>query len=244
MTHYTFLVKSEKYGNICLACLDESNRWIRPIKPGGFTETDIIMDNEDVIDIFDVVDVEFGPPRPIKHHKENVEFVSGCSIKFVKKLSETERIVLLQQVANSQLLNKVESKDELYDEIINSGCSLVLVGPIDSFDITYGKHPKLWIIGKNEEELGITCTDFKFSAFIESKSADFKNDPRGYLSSQDITELKSKQIYFVIGLTGDHLDENNEIINGKYAPMGASYAPRYWPLVVSVLTIPSYSSED
>jgi len=244
MTHYTFLVKSEKYGNICLACLDERKRWIRPIKPGGFTETDIIMDNRDMIDIFDVVDIEFGPPCPIKHHKENMEFIIGTQIKFVKKLSVTEQRTLLKEITNTRLLKKVESKYELYDEIIKLGCSLVLLGPIASFDIVYRKHPRLWIIGKNDEEFDIPCTDLKFCAFIKSKSAVFKNHSRGFINSQDITELKGKEIYFVIGLTGDSLDENNEIKDGQYAPDGGLIEPRYWPMVVSVLTIPSYQSED
>ena len=41
----TFLVKSEKHRKICLACVDEDKLWIRPIKPGGFDEKDIIMNN-------------------------------------------------------------------------------------------------------------------------------------------------------------------------------------------------------
>jgi len=197
-----------------------------------------------MIDIFDVVDIEFGPPCPIKHHKENVKFVSGGSIKFVKKLSETEKIALFQQVTNSQLLNNVESKYELYDEIIKSGRSLVLVGPIDSFDIQIkGNHPRLLIVGKNDRKVDLPCTDLKFCAFIKSKLADFENCLLNINSSQKIAELKGTQIYFVIGLTGDYLDENNEIKDGKYAPEGGSIEPRYWPLVVSVLTIPSYSSE-
>ncbi len=244
MVQVTFLVKSDKYSKICLGCLDESKRWIRPIKPGSFTEADIIMDTGELLGIFDVVNMKFGSPRPIRHHKENLEFTVGTQIKFVKKLSVTERMALLNNISDNRLLIKVESKYELYEEIINSGRSLVLVGPIASFDITYGKHPKLWIIGKNNKEFYITCTDLNFCAFIKSKSTDFKKAALGYLSSQDITELKGKQIYFVIGLTGDHLDENNEIIDGKWAPAGASYEPRYWPLVVSVLTIPSYSMED
>lgn len=244
MAHYTFLVKSKKLGGVCLACLDERKRWIRPIKPGGFAETDIIMDNGEMIDIFDVVDMKFGSACPIKHHTENVEFTLGTQIKFVKKLNVTEQKALLKEIANTQLFKKVKSKCELCDEMINLGCSLVLAGPIASFDITYAKHPGLWIIGKNNKEFSITCTDLKFCAFVKSKSAEFKNDTRDYLSSQDITELKGKQIYFVIGLTGDHLDENNEIKDGKYAPPGGSYEPRYWPMVVSVLTIPDYSSED
>jgi len=244
MAYFTFLVKSEKFGKICLGCLDEKRRWIRPIKPGGFMETDIIMDNGDMIEIFDVVDVKFSSPFPIKHHIENMKFTLGSQINFVKKLNVTEQRVLLKEVADTQLLKKVESKYELFDEIINSGRSLVLVGPIASFDIEYGDHPRLWIVGKNNEEFDIPCTDIKFCAFIESKSADFENNFPDNIRSQDIAELKGKQIYFVIGLTGDSLDENNKIKDGKYPPEGGSIEPRYWTLVVSVLTIPSYSNED
>jgi hypothetical protein len=241
MAHFTFLVKSEKYGKICLACLDESKRWIRPIKPGGFMETDIIMDNGDMIDIFDVVDIKFSSLFPINHHTENMKFVSEGGIKFVKKLSETEKSALLQEVTNSQLMNNVESKFELYDEIVNSGRSIVLVGPIASFDIGYeDNHPRLWIVGKNNSEFDIPCTDLKFCAFIRSKLADFGKNLLRFVSSQNIAELKGKQIYFVIGLTGDSLDENGKIRSGKYAPAGSSIEPRYWPMVVGVLTVPTY----
>jgi len=243
MAHFTFLVKSDKYGKICLGCLDESKRWIRPIKPGGFMETDIIMDNGDVIDIFDVVDMKFSSPFPIKHHTENMKFTLGSQIKFVKKLNVTEQRVLLKEIANTRLLKKVKSRYELYDEIINSGRSLVLVGSIASFDITQGNHPRLWIVGKNNTEFDIPCTDLKFCEFIKSKSADFKLSKYNWISSQNTSGLKGKQIYFVIGLTGDSLDENNEIKDGKYSPDVSSIEPRYWPLVVSVLTIPSESNE-
>ncbi|MFX0204243.1 MAG: hypothetical protein ACFFCW_49735 [Candidatus Hodarchaeota archaeon] len=241
MTRVTFLVKSEKYGKICLACLDESNRWMRPIKPGGFMEADIIMDNGAVIDIFDVVDMNFSSPFPIKHHTENMKFVSEGSIEFVRKLSETEKSVLLQEVTNSQLIDNVESKYELYDEIINSGRSIVLLGPIASFVIEYeGNRPRLWIVGKNNSEFDIPCTDLKFCAFIRSKSADFEKNLPPLINSQNIAELKGKQIYLVIGLTGDSIDENGEIRSGKYAPEGSSIEPRYWPMAIGVLTLPTY----
>jgi len=244
MAHFTFLVKSDKYGNICLACLDKNKKWIRPIKPGGFTETDIKMDNGDVIDIFDVVDMEFGSPFPIKHHTENMKFKLGTQIKFVKKLNITEQRVLLKEIADTQLLKKVRSKYELCDEIINSGCSLVLVDPMSSFDIKQREHPQLWIKGKNKREFDITCTDLKFCEFIKSKSTDFKNSPFNWISSQNTSGLKGKKIYFVIGLTGDSLDENNEIKDGRF-PLGVSgIEPRYWPLVVSVLIVPSESNES
>ena len=244
MTLFTFLVKSEKYGKICLGCLDENKRWIRPIKPGGFVEKDILMDNGKMINLFDVVDTKFGAPFLIKHHKENMKFPSGTRIKFVKNLDETEQSALLTEIANAQLLKKVESKYELYDEILlNLGRSIVLVGPIGSFDIQYncGNHPRLWIVGKNNCVFDIRCTDIKFCAFIKSKLADFGANEDSTINSQNVAELKGKQIYFVIGLTGDSLDENNEIKNGKFAPDGME--PRYWPMVVSILTVPNYLNE-
>lgn len=240
MTHVTFLVKSEKLQRICLGCLDESNRWIRPIKPGGFTETDIKMDNGDIIDIFDVVDMKFSSPFPIKHHVENMKIAPGTQIKFVKKLSVPEQRALVKEIANVQLLKKVASKYELHDEIaIGLGKSLVLVGPIDSFNIQYncGNHPKFWVTGKNGEEFDIRCTDIKFCALIKSKTAVLEPSENSIISSQDIAELEGKRVYFVIGLTGDSLEENNEIKDGRFAPEGGFIEPRYWPLVVSVLAI-------
>jgi len=238
MTQVTLLVKSDKYGKICLGCLDEKKKWIRPIKPGGFAETDIKMNNGNVIEIFDVVDMKFGSPFPIKHHTENMKFTLGTQIDFIKRLDLTEQRVLLKEIADTQLLKRAKSRFDLFDEIVSSERSLVLIGPIASFDIKYGDHPRLWIVGRNNREFDIPCTDIRFCEFIKSKSADFANKP--FVRSQDIAELAGKQIYFVIGLTGDSLNENNEIEDGKFSPAESSIEPRYWPLVVSVLTIPNY----
>lgn len=207
-------------------------------------ETDIIMDNGDIMDIFDVVDMKFDSAFPIKHHAENRKFRLGTQIRFIKKLNVTEQTEILKKTADTRLLRNVESKYELFDGIVNSGCSLVLVGPIASFDITQGMHPRLWIIGKNSKEFDIPCTDLEFCEFIRSKSADFENSPFDWISSQNISGLKGRQIYFVIGLTGDFLDENNEIKDGRYSPDETEIEPRYWPLVVSVLTIPGELNED
>jgi len=65
---FIVLVKSRKHGKICLACLDENRRWIRPIKPGGFGETDVLMDNGKPIRLFDVVNLKLDTPCPIRHH--------------------------------------------------------------------------------------------------------------------------------------------------------------------------------
>ena len=126
------------------------------------------------------------------------------------------------------------------------GKSIVSVGPVDIFNIQYncGNHPRFLIAGRNGREFDIRCTDIKFCALIKAKSADFEQNENSIISSQNVAELKGKRIYFVIGLTGDSLAENNEIKDGKYAPEGSSIQPRYWPLVVSLLTIPSYLGED
>ena len=112
-------------------------------------------------------------------------------------------------------------------------------------NIISGKtHPRIWIVRPTDKQriFSITCTDIEFCKFISSKIANLKQD-NGIISSQDIAELKGKQTYFVIGLTGDSLDANNEVRDGKYAPPGSSIQPRYWPMVVGVLTIPHYSRE-
>lgn len=101
MPLYTFLVKSEKWQKFCLACVDENNQWVRPIKhDDGFTDRDIIMDNGKTIDIFDVVDMKLGLPNPINHHTENKRFFPGNKLTFVKKLAEAERSKLLADLVD------------------------------------------------------------------------------------------------------------------------------------------------
>lgn len=202
-----------------------------------------MLDNGEVTKIFDVVDTEFGKPIPIKHHKENVEFLPGKKIKYVKTLSQAEQSTLLAEIADDQLLKKVESKYELFDEMISLGRSLVLVGPMYSVNIQFcGNHPRLWVLGKNSHEIDIRCTDIKFCSFINSKLTELELSVDSIINSQNVAELKDKRIYFVIGLTGDSLDENKNIKDGKFAPDGME--PRYWPLVVSILTVPNYLQED
>lgn len=139
------------------------------------------------------------------------------------------------------MLNKVENKYELYDEIIRMGRSIVLVGPINSFDIEYtGNRPRLWVTGRNNLQIEIPCTDHAFCQFISNKSAVFASNLLPIISSENLLESQNRTMYVVIGLTGDHLDENGEIVSGKYAPPGTTIEPRYWPMAVSVLTIPSY----
>jgi len=121
---------------------------------------------------------------PIKHHTENMTFIPNGKIYFVKKLDENERSALLNEVTDPQLLNKVQSKYELYDEIINLGISTLLIGPFSSFDIQYGNHPKIWFTGKNSQQFSVTCTDLKFSTFIKSKSSNFENNFLPYINSQ------------------------------------------------------------
>jgi hypothetical protein len=251
ITLFTCLVKSEKNRKICIACVDENKRWIRPIKPGGFEEKDLVMDNGKIMTLFDVVDMKFSGPFPIKHQKENMLLTLGTSIRFVRKLGENEQKILLSRIANTRILNVVSSREELYDELSTDMTqSLVLAGPINLFEIQCniisGKtHPRIWVVRQNDKRriFSIACTDVVFCKFIGSRLANFEGDD-AIISSQDVAELKNKQIYFVIGLTGDSLDEDNRIKDGKYAPPGSSIQPRYWPLVVSVLTVPNCPSED
>ena len=235
------MVKSQKKGGICLACLDESNDWIRPIKLGVFQEKDIVMDNRKVMDIFDVVEMNFEVVYPIKHHKENMKIVENDSIKFIRNLSDSEKKTLLLEISESNLLNNVETKLELYDEIIKLNRSLVLLGPITSFDISYNlNHPRIWFKGKNDEEFYVSCTDLKFCAFNKSKINDFMQKSADYINSKDVEELKDKETYFVIGLTGDHLNKDGEIESGKFASRYRIYEARYWPMVVGIITVPDY----
>jgi hypothetical protein len=247
----TFLVKSEKNGRICLAGVDEDKLWVRPIKPGGFEEKDAIMDNGKVLSIFDVVEMEFADHFPIKHQKENLLFNSESSIKFVMSLGEDTRKSLLSEIANAQILDNVSSREELFNVIsTNLEQSLVLVGPIHYFqiqcNIISGKnHPRIWVVRKSDRQrvFSITCTDIKFCAFIKNKLENTEGN-EAIINSQDIVELRNKETYFVIGLTGDSLDANNKIKDGRYAPPGSSIQPRYWPMIVSVLTVPNYSEGD
>ena len=147
MVSVIILVISEKYGKNCLAGIGKDKNFIRPIKPGGFEDEDIIMDNDNRVDIFDVVDIEFCGPIPIKHHTENMKFKLKQKIKFVKSFNEPEQIAFLTENANDKIMKQMTNRFDLQDEIVGKGKSLALLGPIDTFDIQYncGNHPRLWV---------------------------------------------------------------------------------------------------
>jgi hypothetical protein len=237
----TFLVKSQKFGRICLGCVDENKNWIRPIKPGGFSEKDIVTDKMEAIRLFDVVEMSFSGSYPIKHHKENQLFTSGSSIRFIENLNEQQRIALLLQIASPQVLHSFNSGEHLRDELSKLSKSLALFGPIKTFDLQYGvkfgSRPRIWILNPIDlqRRFAVTCTDIKFCSFINAKLASFSS-PDGIISSSEIAEFKDKETFFVIGLTGDSLEENMEI-------KPRMFNGHYWPLVVSVLTVPEYSCE-
>ena len=243
----TILVKSEKNGKICLAGLNENRRWVRPIKAGGFMEKDIVMSNGEEISLFDVVEMKFSAPYPINHHTENMLVSSGSEIKLAMKLGEESQKSMLSETVDPVLLDEVSSKEELHDKMVDLlHQSLVLVGPVVSFEIQSsiisGKnHPRIWI-PLSQKPFYFTCTDSRFCKFIGNKLAKDKGDSP--VSSQDVAELRGKQTYFVIGITGPLLDENGEIKPNKYAPPGSSIQPRYWPMVVSVLTVPNYLGSE
>ncbi len=206
------------------------------------------MDNGKRLSLFDVVEMGFSNHFPIKHQKENLLFSAVEGIKFVMNLEEETRKSLLSEVVDNRILNKVSSREELFDELSTSlEKSLVLVGPVPYFEIQSNivigkKHPRIWIVRQSDKQrvFSITCTDIRFCKFIIDK---LENCNQTIMNSQDIVELRNKETYFVIGLTGDSLDSNNKIKDGKYAPPGSSIQPRYWPMVVSVLTVPDYYAE-
>lgn len=237
---FTFLVKSEKNVGICLACIDETKKWVRPITAGGFKEEDLVMDNGKQLEVFDIVETKFDYRFPILHHKENVVFTVGSPLHYVRTMTESEREDLLAEISNVNLFNNVISKENLFDELTNNlGASIALVGPASSLIIQYkigDHHPRIWFANEEKQTFSLSCTDLKFCKFIRSK---FDGNPlsAGIISSKEIDELKDKQIYLVVGLTGDSLDANNNIKDGKWHG-------KYWPLIVGVLTLPDYSPKE
>jgi hypothetical protein len=236
---FTFLVKSIKYGGFCLCFYDnEKKRWIRPIWPGGFTDKDLLMDNGEPMSIFDVVDLKLGKPTPIKHHIENYEFPKGSDIKFVKKLGDEEKNEFLDGICDTAIIEGIESKYDLYEAILASKRSITMIGPIKEFGIGYGKHPSIWFTREGNTIFSLPCTDFEFCKFAVKVFE--TSGGKQYVNSAEIAEFREKQVFFVIGLTGDSVKENGELKDGKYTPDEKTIPARYWPMVVSIITVPNY----
>jgi hypothetical protein len=131
------------------------------------------------------------------------------------------------QDSSPDLLNRLIVNKTIKNELCT--CLNILYNVNDN-------HPRIEILRQNEAKFHVTCPAIRFCKFIKNKLAKLQMT-EGTISSQEIPELKNRKTYFVIGLTGDSVDENNQKVNGEWRG-------QYWPLFVSVLTVPNYVDED
>ncbi len=65
------------------------------------------MDNDEMISLFDVVEMKFSAPYPIEHQTENMDVALDSGIKLAMKLGQESQKSLLSEIVDPILLMKL-----------------------------------------------------------------------------------------------------------------------------------------
>lgn len=202
----------------CIAGIDESGKWIRPVK-NPFNHEDLFDPEGNFIYApFNVVDVPLSSHKPQKPHSEDwiIDTKNKPIVLEVLDSPYLRKSFLDRHVENKVLIEK--EKEQLRDILKKLNRSLILFGPVEITSISKDKHPRInfKIPEVNYSSLrSIPCTDMKFVDFC-NKLSDSDN-PLNY--------LKDRKIYLAIGLSRYY-----EGLSGG----------DYWELVIGVHSIPDY----
>jgi len=205
------LAVTRMLNEICVAGVDESHTWMRPVRQTNLNllKSDIFQENKCVLRNYNVV--RFLSKRRLNNVPHSEDFLVDWSYKptIIKELDPDARKILYRRMDQTK-----DIKNNISSYLKTNKRSLVLVKPdeingcswVDSFS---GKYKPRIRFNVNNIPYDFSCTDLRWRAFgRESKNR-----------SGSMDMLNTKDIYFVIGLTRKFRED-------------------YWPMVVGVHTIP------
>ena len=203
----------------CIAGLDQSGKWIRPVKNHPLDHEDLLDEKRNLIYApFNIVDTPLLSNAPQAPHSEDwiIDSKKMPILMGSIHLSELRKSFLDEHVENKILIGK--EKEHLRNILKNLNRSLILFGPVNILSISKDKHPRIMfrIPESNYSSLrSIPCTDMGFVDFC-SKLPPTENP---------IAYFIDKQIYLGIGLSRYY-----EGVTGG----------DYWELIIGFHTFPDY----
>ena len=203
----------------CIAGIDESGKWIRPVK-NYFTHKDLFDENGTLIyAVFNVVEVPLLSNAPQPPHSEDWIFDTEKNPILLRSIDSLElrKSFLDKNVENRILIGK--EKEQLRDILKKLNRSLVLLGPVEIVSISKDRHPR---VSFKIPEVGYSslrsmpCTDMEMVEFCNKLSA--SEDPKNYFLDRKVYLCVGLSRYYRSGVGGD-----------------------YWEMVVGFHTIPDYN---
>jgi hypothetical protein len=202
----------------CVAGLDESGKWIRPVK-NPLDHADLFDEKGNLIYApFNIIDVPLLSHTPQPPHSEDWTLDTKNQTIILKNLDSPNlrESFLDKNVENKILLGK--EKEQLRDILKKLNRSLILFGPVEISSISKDDHPRInfKIPSVNYSSLrSIPCTDMKFVDFCNKLPT----------SDNIISHFANRKIYLSVGLSRFY-----EGVSGG----------DYWELIVGFHSIPDY----
>jgi hypothetical protein len=209
-------------GRICLAGINEDNRWIRPVKayPNHLETGDIFnkKTNQVIYENFNIVDIPLIKKATETPHSEDYILDVNKDPKVIGTILPQEReSFLIKCCENDFLKGCSEPINKLLED---SSCSLILVGPVKIHYVVLerGKTPRIHfeIVGVYKSDKTLPCTDLKFRALSKRILRD-TNSQKIVLNSIQLAEMMgTSKIFLGIGLTRKYKEEFHTMIIGIY----------------------------
>lgn len=194
---------------ICVAGIDESHNWMRPIRQPSLNllKSDIFQGDLCVIKNYNVV--RFLSQCKLNNMPHSEDFVVNWSQKpiVIDWLDESTREDLFLRIDETDYV-----EGDITSYLLNNNRSLILIKPEEICGLSWSdsfKYKPRIRFKFNKISYNFSCTDIKWRAYgRESKNRQCAMDM-----------LSNNNIYFVIGLTRE-------------------FKGTYWPMVVGVHMIP------
>jgi hypothetical protein len=211
----SILATTKMYNGVCVAGLDSDLDWTRPVKQPGFNlqRSDLRRLGKVVIENYNQVEFLFTRRLENKPHSEDVAVDWSRKPKLRGRLAEDEVFELLNDTDETP---NVGSSIKRF--LVSGKRSLVNVrpdGPIEGYmeRKPYGRVQRRMKFCVNRADYDIPCTDLRWRALTRG----------GEEAVEGVLE-DAEDLILTIGLTRIHLR-------------------KYWPLVLTVHTHPSYEVE-
>lgn len=217
---------------ICVAGIDETGKWVRPVKdyPHHFEEVDIFGEDKSVIyENFNIVEMDFTEKLDKSPHSEDYVINEGKKPTVIGNIPSQKREEFL--IPNTENNFFADHEGEPVRKILqDSNRSLILVGPVDVryVVIEKDKTPRIRFDIPNVYncERSTPCTDLKFITFGK-KVLKERGSEKVVLGSEELKRMiRIEKIYLALGL-GRWYEEKKD----------------YYDMVIGFHTIPDYQTE-
>lgn len=207
----TVLAATKMYSGVCVAGIDGSNKWVRPLSSGGlnFTPQSLSAGNSVVVEPYNEIEFRVHNYPNNSPQSEDVQVYSGTPT-LLRTINDDELRALMAR--NDEHDSVERHADDLEPWLVSENRSLVLTRvdrPLRAYRNSFKPDQRRISFQIGGTTLDLPCTDLRW-----------RRSTNGAQDSIAFEKLKSAEIlYFTLGLARK-LDDH------------------YWPMVVGIHPIP------